>query len=54
MFLTDAAYIRRWLDEEYESKEFAEGAPEIFTEKGERVRSKNIPGTKNVRCTFSR
>ncbi|MBR6626647.1 MAG: hypothetical protein IKL04_01510, partial [Lachnospiraceae bacterium] len=41
MLVSDVAYIRRWQEAEYESKEFAEGAPEIFTEKGERVRSKS-------------
>lgn len=33
--------LAEWYAEEYQRKEFREGAPEIFTEKGERVRSKS-------------
>ena len=33
-------FVKRWLDESYDKKCFQEGAPEYYTEKGERVRSK--------------
>lgn len=39
--LSDEEYIKRWQAVEYEGKPFAEDVPEIFTEKGERVRSKS-------------
>lgn len=39
--MTDDEYAEMWLNEEYEGKEFYEGIPEIYTEKGERVRSKS-------------
>lgn len=40
VLLSDEEYIRRWNAVEYERKGFREDAPELFTEKGERVRSK--------------
>ncbi len=39
--LPDEEYIKQWLGVEYVGKSFAEDAPEIITEKGERVRSKS-------------
>ena len=41
MILTDEEYIRQWLAEEYQGRFFAEETPEIYTNKGERVRSKS-------------
>lgn len=40
-FLTDEEYIRKWENVEYTGKGFEEGSAEIYTEKGERVRSKS-------------
>lgn len=39
--ISDEEYVRRWLSVEYKGKSFAEDAPEIITERGERVRSKS-------------
>lgn len=39
--LSDEDYVQAWMDLTYEGKTFAEGAPEIYTERGERVRSKS-------------
>lgn len=39
--LTDEQYIKKWESLEYQGLLFSEGAPEIFSEKGERVRSKS-------------
>ncbi len=39
--LSDEEFIKRWLSEEYSGKAFADNAPEIYTERGERVRSKS-------------
>lgn len=39
--LPDEEYIKQWLAVEYKGKRFEEGAPEIITERGERVRSKS-------------
>ena len=39
--ISDEEYIRRWQNEEYKGKIFAEGMAEIYTNKGERVRSKS-------------
>lgn len=39
--LSDEDYVHAWMDVTYEGKMFAEGAPEIYTECGERVRSKS-------------
>ncbi|MCR5006032.1 MAG: hypothetical protein K6A77_09005 [Clostridiales bacterium] len=39
--LPDEQYIRSFLETPYERKGFAESAPMIFSEKGERVRSKS-------------
>jgi len=39
--LPDKEYISAWLAFEYPKKPFAEGAPEHYTEKNERVRSKS-------------
>ncbi|MBR2122640.1 MAG: hypothetical protein IJ930_06930 [Lachnospiraceae bacterium] len=33
--------VRKWEETEYEGKPFADGAPEFYTDKGERVRSKS-------------
>lgn len=38
---TDEQYIKNWLSVTYEGKGFAASVPEIYTEKGERVRSKS-------------
>lgn len=38
---TDEQYITSWENVQYHSKEFEEGIPEIYTAKGERVRSKS-------------
>ncbi len=38
--LADDLYARLWQDQEYEGKAFAEGDPEHYTAKGERVRSR--------------
>ena len=38
---TDAEYIKRWESVEYKGKEFLVEAPELYTLKGERVRSKS-------------
>lgn len=37
----DEAYRKRWEEERYQGKAFYEGTPELYTEKGERVRSKS-------------
>lgn len=39
--LLDEDYIKRWMSVEYEKKTFEENAPEYYTAKGERVRSKS-------------
>lgn len=39
--ISDDEYVKRWLSVEYEGKAFSEEVLEIFTEKGERVRSKS-------------
>ncbi len=39
--LPDVQYINKWKSRVYESKEFYEGSPEIYTDNGERVRSKS-------------
>ena len=39
--LPDEEFARAWEQETYEGKSFASDTPEIFTEKGERVRSKS-------------
>lgn len=41
IWLPDDEYIKMWEQVEYKGKEFAEGTPEFYTEKGERVRSKS-------------
>ena len=38
---TDEQYIQNWRNVEYEGKGFAEDAPEFYTSRGERVRSKS-------------
>lgn len=38
---TDEEFIRKWKAVEYEGKGFAEDAPQFYTSKGERVRSKS-------------
>ena len=39
--LPDAQYIQKWQAVEWTGRTFAEGTPELFTTKGERVRSKS-------------
>lgn len=39
--ISDEEYTVWWLAKAYSGKEFAEGQPEIYTERGERVRSKS-------------
>ena len=41
LVLPDEEFIRRWESVEYTGKEFKEDSPEIYTLKGERVRSKS-------------
>ena len=38
---TDKEYVRKWQEEKYQGKEFHEDTPELYTAKGERVRSKS-------------
>lgn len=40
-YLTDSEYARQWQEEVYQGKTFVEGMVEIYTDKGERVRSKS-------------
>lgn len=37
----EAEYVKNWLSVKYQGKEFAEDAPQYYSEKGERVRSKS-------------
>ncbi len=39
--MDDETYIKEWQEVEYTGKGFAEGVPEIYSERGERVRSKS-------------
>ena len=39
--ITDEEYARKWLEQKYERRQFADGAPEFYTGKGDRVRSKS-------------
>lgn len=39
--LTQTQYVEKWKSRTYIGKEFAVGTPEIYTERGERVRSKS-------------
>ncbi len=41
VMLLDEDYIARWMSVEYPKKSFEENAPDFFTAKGERVRSKS-------------
>ena len=41
IFVDDETYIKEWQEVEYTGKGFAEGVPEIYSERGERVRSKS-------------
>lgn len=41
LLISDADYINQWKRLNFEGKEFAEGTQEIYTERGERVRSKS-------------
>lgn len=41
IWVPDDEFVQVWQQEEYTGKEFAEGIPEFYTEKGERVRSKS-------------
>lgn len=41
VILLDEDYVKRWMSVEYEKKTFEENAPEYYTAKGERVRSKS-------------
>lgn len=38
---TDEEFVRKWLEEPYEGLGFEEGSPELYSERGIRVRSKN-------------
>lgn len=38
---TDEEYVQKWKSVKYQGKEFSEAAPEFYTAKGERVRSKS-------------
>ena len=40
-FISDEEYAEKWQNVKYKGKEFAEGVVEIYTVKGERVRSKS-------------
>ncbi|MDD3340002.1 MAG: hypothetical protein PHS82_14235, partial [Lachnospiraceae bacterium] len=39
--ITDDEYAEAWLEKEYTGKTFSEGTAEIYSERGERVRSKS-------------
>lgn len=39
--ISDEEYAELWMKEEFVPKDFMEGSPEIYSEKGERVRSKS-------------
>lgn len=39
--IPDSQYVKKWKNKVYVGKDFREGAPEIYTENGERVRSKS-------------
>lgn len=39
--LSDEDFVKQWEEVAYEGKKFAEGIPEYYTDKGERVRSKS-------------
>ncbi len=39
--ISDEEYVDKWLQVQYDSKPFSDGMPEIYTERGERVRSKS-------------
>ncbi len=39
--ISDEEYVKRWLDVQYDGKEFTDSENEIVTERGERVRSKS-------------
>ena len=41
LFQTDEEYLKEWQSAEYMGKSFSEDAPEYYTAKGERVRSKS-------------
>lgn len=41
IWIPDDEFIKSWEQIEYKGKEFAEGTPEFYTAKGERVRSKS-------------
>lgn len=38
---TDEEYVRKWQEEKYQGKEFYDDTPELYTQRGERVRSKS-------------
>lgn len=38
---TDEEYVQKWQGEEYQGKEFYDDTPELYTQRGERVRSKS-------------
>ncbi len=40
-FETDQMFLEKWMDHEYAGKEFRSDAPILYTDKGERVRSKS-------------
>ena len=41
VFETDEMYLEHWEKKEYEGKEFSPDMPELYTDRGERVRSKS-------------
>ncbi|MBO4637585.1 MAG: hypothetical protein J5685_10610 [Clostridiales bacterium] len=41
VILPDDEYVKQWMEKPYVPKEFKEGIPEYYTQKGERVRSKS-------------
>ncbi len=40
VYISDADYIKQWMNQVYQGKEFPENYPEIYSDRGERVRSK--------------
>lgn len=41
VFVNDEEYVNQWMGQEYQGKAFEEGKQEIYSERGERVRSKS-------------
>ena len=40
VYISDGDYIKQWISHKYQGKDFPEDYPEIYSDKGERVRSK--------------